>query len=214
MHRRENPARILIITGIALKSDDLEREESAFPGTPVYRYHRNLLSETGLRVSEGLSLYVEDLDLSLDNEHLTVIGKGDKRRTVLLDDPRLVYQFRAYLKQMGYKHGGRWSERKRTGNDNAPLESSNQVRYIFNSSSNRNTSSPRYPMTPRIDYTDIDYTATLDAHIALLQSCRAYEYYKWQHYEEALAIYEQALQLNPLDASSYNGKGDVLRKLR
>jgi integrase/recombinase XerD len=64
-----------------------------------------LLAETGLRVSEGLSLYVEDLDLSLDNEHLTVVGKGGKRRTVLLDDPRLVQQFRAYLKRMGYKHG-------------------------------------------------------------------------------------------------------------
>jgi integrase len=33
-----------------------------------------LLLETGLRVSEGLSLYVEALDLSLDNEHLTVVG--------------------------------------------------------------------------------------------------------------------------------------------
>jgi len=42
-----------------------------------------LLAEIGLRVSEGLSLYVEDLDLSLDNEHLTVVGKGGKRRTVL-----------------------------------------------------------------------------------------------------------------------------------
>ncbi len=64
-----------------------------------------LLLETGLRVSEGLSLYVEDLDLSLDNEHLTVVGKGGKRRTILLDDPRLVQQLQAYLKRMGYKHG-------------------------------------------------------------------------------------------------------------
>jgi site-specific recombinase XerD len=64
-----------------------------------------LLWETGLRVSEGLSLYVEDIDLSLDNEHLTVVGKGGKRRTVLLDDPLLVQQLRAYLKRMGYKHG-------------------------------------------------------------------------------------------------------------
>lgn len=64
-----------------------------------------LLLETGLRVSEGLSLYIEDLDLSLDNEHLTVVGKGNKRRTILLDDPRLVQQLRTYLKRMGYKHG-------------------------------------------------------------------------------------------------------------
>src|SRR5262249_47909049 len=58
-----------------------------------------------LRVSEGLSLYVEDLDLSLDNEHLTVVGKYGKRRTILLDDPRLVQQLRAYLKRVGYKDG-------------------------------------------------------------------------------------------------------------
>jgi len=58
-----------------------------------------------LRVSEELSLYVEDIDLSLDNEHLTVAGKGGKRRMVLLDDPRLVQQLRAYLKRMGYQHG-------------------------------------------------------------------------------------------------------------
>jgi len=64
-----------------------------------------LLLETGLRVSEGLSLYVEDIDLSLDNEHLTVVGKGSKRRTILLDDPRFVQQLRAYLKRMGYTHG-------------------------------------------------------------------------------------------------------------
>src|SRR5260370_19923898 len=64
-----------------------------------------LPAETGLRVSEGLSLYVEDLDLSLDNEHLTVVGKGGKRRTILLDDPQLVQQLRAYLKRLGYKHG-------------------------------------------------------------------------------------------------------------
>ena len=48
---------------------------------------------------------MEDLDLSLDNEHLTVVGKGNKRRTILLDDPYLVQQLRAYLKRMGYKHG-------------------------------------------------------------------------------------------------------------
>jgi site-specific recombinase XerD len=49
-----------------------------------------LLSETGLQVSEGLSLYMENLDLLLDNEHPIVVGKGGKRRTVLLDDPRVV----------------------------------------------------------------------------------------------------------------------------
>jgi site-specific recombinase XerD len=63
------------------------------------------LTQTGLRVSEGLSFNMEDLVLSLDNEHLTIIGKVGQMRTVLLDDPRLVQKLRAYLKRMCYKHG-------------------------------------------------------------------------------------------------------------
>jgi len=70
--------------------------------------------KTGLRISEGLSLYVEDLDLSLDNEHLTITGKGGKRRIILLDDPRLVQQLHAYLKRMGYKHGQLFRAEKTT----------------------------------------------------------------------------------------------------
>jgi site-specific recombinase XerD len=64
-----------------------------------------LILETGLRVSEALGLYVEDLDLTWDDEHLRVVGKGGQRRTVLLDDPALVLQLRSYLKQTGYQHG-------------------------------------------------------------------------------------------------------------
>ena len=64
-----------------------------------------LILETGLRVSEALGLYVEDLDLTRDDEHLRVVGKGGQRRTVLLDDPALVLQLRTYLKQLGYQHG-------------------------------------------------------------------------------------------------------------
>jgi integrase/recombinase XerD len=86
--------------------DQIERILKAIPAECQRdRLFFRLLLETGLRVSEGLSLYVEDLDLSLDNEHLTVVGKGGKRRTVLLDDPRLVQQLRAYMKRMGYQHG-------------------------------------------------------------------------------------------------------------
>ena len=84
----------------------IERILKAIPAKCLRdRLFFRLLAETGLRVSEGLSLYVEDLDLSLDNEHLTVVGKGGKRRMILLDDPCLVRQLRAYLKHMGYKHG-------------------------------------------------------------------------------------------------------------
>ena len=89
-----------------IKRDRIERILTTIPAKCLRdRLFFRLLSETGLRVSEGLSLYVEDLDLSLDNEHLTVVGKGGKRRTILLDDPHLVHQLRAYLKRVGYKHG-------------------------------------------------------------------------------------------------------------
>ena len=86
--------------------NQIERILKAIPSEHLRdRLFFRLLLETGLRVSEGLWLYVEDLDLSLDNEHLTVTGKRGKRRTILLDDPGLVQQLRAYLKRMGYKHG-------------------------------------------------------------------------------------------------------------
>ncbi len=64
-----------------------------------------LLAETGLRIGEALAIQVEDLDLRPDDEHLRVLGKGNRRRTVLLDDPALVHQLRTYLKQAGYRHG-------------------------------------------------------------------------------------------------------------
>ncbi len=64
-----------------------------------------LMYETGLRVSEALSLYVEDVDLTPDDEHLHVVGKGGRRRTVLLDDPVVVAQLRAYLKTTRYQRG-------------------------------------------------------------------------------------------------------------
>ena len=46
-----------------------------------------LMAATGLRVDEALALYVADLDLTPDDEHLSVVGKGNRRRTVFLDDP-------------------------------------------------------------------------------------------------------------------------------
>ncbi len=86
--------------------DQIERILKVIPTEHLRdRLFFRLLAETGRRVSEGLSLYVEDLDLSLDNEHLTVVGKGGKRRTILLDDSRLVQQLRTYLKRTNYKHG-------------------------------------------------------------------------------------------------------------
>lgn len=64
-----------------------------------------LIFETGMRIGEALGLHIEDLDLTLDDEHIHVKGKGGKPRTVLLDDSSLVRQLRAYLNQTGYKQG-------------------------------------------------------------------------------------------------------------
>ena len=64
-----------------------------------------LLAETGLRISEALQLEVDDLDLTRDDEHLHVLGKGGHRRTVLLDDPKLVSLLRRYLKETQARHG-------------------------------------------------------------------------------------------------------------
>lgn len=64
-----------------------------------------LLYETGLRIGEALAIYIEDLDLTPDDEHVHIQGKGGRRRTVLLDDPILVNELRRYLKDTGYHHG-------------------------------------------------------------------------------------------------------------
>lgn len=64
-----------------------------------------LIFETGLRVGEALALCIEDIDLTLDNEHIQVSGEGDKQRLVLLDNARLVQELNNYLKRTGYTSG-------------------------------------------------------------------------------------------------------------
>lgn len=64
-----------------------------------------LIFETGLRIGEALSVHVEDLDLAVDDERLSVLGKGGRRRTILLDDPQLVAELCGYLKHIGHRHG-------------------------------------------------------------------------------------------------------------
>jgi integrase len=64
-----------------------------------------MIFELGLRAGEALGLHVEDLDLSIDDEKISVLGKGSKRRTIILDDRDLLIQLKKYLKQTGYKNG-------------------------------------------------------------------------------------------------------------
>ncbi len=78
----------------------------AIPATqPRDRLLFRLLFETGLRVGEALGIYVDDLDLTRDDEHVSVRGKGGQRRTILLDDSGVVRDLHAYLRRMRYTHG-------------------------------------------------------------------------------------------------------------
>ena len=59
----------------------------------------------GARASEVCGMYVEDLDLRVDDEHARIHGKGGTVRTVLLDDRGYVALLRLYLARAGYTSG-------------------------------------------------------------------------------------------------------------
>lgn len=66
-----------------------------------------LLAETGARVSEALHVYVEDVDLTRDNEHLRIRKpKGHRERLVLLADaPKTRRILRRFLRETRLKSG-------------------------------------------------------------------------------------------------------------
>ncbi|MEU8901325.1 tyrosine-type recombinase/integrase [Nocardia sp. NPDC048505] len=76
---------------------------------PLDRLRDRVLFETayicGARASEVCGLYVEDFDLTLDNERVTLRGKGGTVRSVLLDDRGYLALLRLYLKRAKYTHG-------------------------------------------------------------------------------------------------------------
>lgn len=89
-----------------LPRNKVETVLSAIPGDRKRdRLLFRLIFETGIRVGEALGIHVEDLDLSPDDEHFTVLGKGGRKRTILLDDPRLVRELRRYLEAVGHRYG-------------------------------------------------------------------------------------------------------------
>ena len=65
----------------------------------------HLIYTTGIRIGEALCIEVDDLDLTQDDEHVTILGKGGRRRTVLLDDPNVVAMLHRYLRARDYRHG-------------------------------------------------------------------------------------------------------------
>jgi integrase/recombinase XerD len=76
---------------------------------PIDRLRDRVLFETayvcGARASEVCGMYVEDLDLRLDDEHARVHGKGGSVRTVLLDDRGYAALLKLYLARTNYKFG-------------------------------------------------------------------------------------------------------------
>lgn len=89
-----------------LRREEVERSFAVIPvqqGRDALLFR--LVFETGLRISEALNIHLDDLDLTKGDEHLTVLGKGGQRRTVLLDDPKLVNGLRKYLRSLSYEHG-------------------------------------------------------------------------------------------------------------
>ncbi len=76
---------------------------------PLDRLRDRVLFETtytcGSRAAEACALYVEDLDLRLDDEHVRIHDKGGTVRTVLLDDRGYVALLRLYLARSGYTAG-------------------------------------------------------------------------------------------------------------
>jgi integrase/recombinase XerC/integrase/recombinase XerD len=76
---------------------------------PIDRLRDRVLFETayvcGARAAEVCGMYVEDLDLRLDDEHARVHGKGRSVRTVLLDDRGYVALLRLYLARASYTSG-------------------------------------------------------------------------------------------------------------
>ena len=76
---------------------------------PLDRLRDRVLFETayvcGARATEVCGLYVEDLDLRLDDEHVRIHGRGGTVRTVPLDDRGYVALLKLYLARAGYACG-------------------------------------------------------------------------------------------------------------
>jgi integrase/recombinase XerD len=75
-----------------------------------------LVAETGLRISEALGIYREDINLTPDDEKIAVRGKGQRSRTVMLyAAPQSLVLLRRYLSASRIASGplfrGNWRRR-------------------------------------------------------------------------------------------------------
>jgi integrase/recombinase XerD len=96
---RLEPVRVDVPLPRALRRKQVDDILAAIPTSRLRdRVIFGLLASTGARVGEVLALHVEDIDLSSGDERIAVLGKGGKRRTLLLDDPRLLLLLRRHLR--------------------------------------------------------------------------------------------------------------------
>jgi site-specific recombinase XerD len=81
-----------------------------------------LTSETGLRISEALGIYHEDLILTPDDEKIIIWGKGNRTRTVMLyASPESLKILKRYLHYSGIKSGALFRGDEQKGGSKKPI---------------------------------------------------------------------------------------------
>lgn len=81
-----------------------------------------LITETGLRVSEAINIYIEDIDKTPDDEKMIIRGKGNKTRTVMLyAAPESLMLLNKYINQSGIKSGALFRGDDRKGGSKRPM---------------------------------------------------------------------------------------------
>jgi len=107
----------------ALPKSDVEKILRAIPAQKLRdRLLFTLIAETGLRISEALNIYVEDLDLTPDDEKILVRGKRKTARTVMLyAAPRSLKLLTRYLAQSGIASGALFRGNERRGGSRQPI---------------------------------------------------------------------------------------------
>jgi len=81
-----------------------------------------LVAETGLRISEALGVYVEDLVLTPDDEQIVVRGKGGRTRTVMLyAAPLSLKLLRRHLREARITSGALFRGDPARGGSNRPI---------------------------------------------------------------------------------------------
>jgi integrase/recombinase XerD len=103
---RLEPVRVNPPLPRALRPEQIQAILAAIPARHLRdRVLFGLLYTTGARVGEVLALHVQDIDLTIGDERITVLGKGGRRRTLLIDDPRVLVLLRRHLRSLRRSSG-------------------------------------------------------------------------------------------------------------